>query len=228
MVERMVEDILESMAPRLLGSGTTYYMEEDFAAAYEGKICDAGIDYGNDLCLFEVVSGRLTIESRIAGSADAFAEDTEQVVLKKARQLHETASSLLADQRSLLGHEVPGLRILPVVVAAGGYAVNPISIEYLREQLVHEGLLTDPGVEDLAVIDLGELEMLEGLQANKGGTPVEVIRDWKSSPLARIELNNFLITGRPGADSRVFRPPRRNESIDRTVERLLERLALKN
>src|SRR5262249_51983324 len=62
MMEMMVEDLLERLAPPLLGGeGSTFYTEEDFATAYPGKRCDAAIDFGLDLALFEVVSGQLSV-----------------------------------------------------------------------------------------------------------------------------------------------------------------------
>lgn len=164
MVELMVEDQLRSMAPPILGStNKAYYSEEDFSSAFRGKSCDAAIHFGSHMCLVEVVSSQVTRGTRFQGLIASFKRDTEKLVMKKARQLHESAVSVLQDEGALTGYPpTPGLRIMPIVVVGGGYPVNPITIEFIRGFLHEERLFEDPRMGPRSIIDLGELEMLEG------------------------------------------------------------------
>ena len=95
MVEAMAEDELRPHAPLLLGDsvGTTYYTEEDLQTAFpKSKACDVVIDMGDGLAAIEIVSGQLTIGTRIDGTPDAFWRDMDKLVFKKMHQLDETAS----------------------------------------------------------------------------------------------------------------------------------------
>ena len=95
MVETRVEDQLRQMAPSLVGGGRAFFTEEDLQAAFPGKKnCDAGIDYGSDVVLAEVVSGTVKVTTRELADVSSFTADTERIVLGKARQLYETAANL--------------------------------------------------------------------------------------------------------------------------------------
>jgi hypothetical protein len=228
MVELFAEDSLRAMAPRLLGeseAGSTFYTEEDFQAAYEeGKKCDAATYYGGTLLMTEVVSGRLSVPTRIEGSVEQFKKDTDRLVIDKCRQLHEAATAVLADEHALTGFApTPHLRVVPVIVVAGGYPVTPPTMSYVRETLGGTRLLDDARVEALSIIDLEELEMLEGL-AEHGATPVGVLETWHHSSTPHVPLKNFLI--RSGMWDVSKRPSRMVASVDATFERVIDALRI--
>jgi hypothetical protein len=224
MVELMVEDQLHAMAPPVLGEGDTFYTEEDFGRAYPGKRCDAAIDFGMSMGLFEIVSGQVSVQTRIEGSAKKLQEDTERLVIKKCRQLHAAAAAVLGDEFPLTGvRRTSGLRITPVVVVGGGYPVNPFTIELIGSRLAGESLLTDARIEPLALVGLGELEMLEGL-AESGPAATEILREWQGSGLRNVPLRNFLLHrfGQGGH----FRPNRMREHVDSVLDDVVKRLKL--
>ena len=65
MVETRVEDQLRRMAPSLFGGGRAFFTEEDLQSAFpRTKNCDAGIDFGGDVVLAEVVSGTVKVQTR--------------------------------------------------------------------------------------------------------------------------------------------------------------------
>lgn len=229
MVELMVEDRLRSMAPPILGSADkTYYGEEDFSSAFRGKSCDAAIHFGSHMCLVEIVSGQVTRGTRFQGLIASFKRDTEKLVMKKARQLHESAISVLQDEEALTGYPpTTGLRIMPVVVAGGGYPVNPITIEYIRGLLHEEGLFEDPRIGPLSIIDLGELEMLEGL-SERGESLPDLLRQYHDSSLARMPLRNYLIHKYAGLAVIAFRPGRMTASVQKTMTEIMRRLRLRS
>ena len=96
MVETRVEDQLRQMAPSLAGGGRAFFTEEDLQAAFpRTRNCDAGIDFGGDVVLAEVVSGTVKVQTRELADVGSFVADAERIVLGKARQLYITAACLL-------------------------------------------------------------------------------------------------------------------------------------
>lgn len=226
MVELMVEDQLRQLAPPLLSAsgGTTFYTEEDFARAFARKRSDTGIDFGASFALFEIVSGQPSVPVRVQGEAKKLFEDTERLVIKKCRQLHETAMALFADEAALTCHEPRGaLRITPVVVVAGGFPLNPFTLELVESMLREERLLDDPRMDKLAIIDLGELEMLEGVAEQGHGVP-KLLVEWQHSSLRNVALRNFLIRNYGTISN--FRPSRMEDRVDRTFKDVIARLQL--
>jgi hypothetical protein len=64
---------------------------------------------------------------------------------------------------------------------------------YVGDIVAEKNLPTDPRIEDLAIINLGELEMLEGL-AEHGYGVVALLRGWKRSALRNVAFRNYLIS----------------------------------
>jgi len=165
MIEMAVEDQLEAMAPRLLGStgGTAFFTEEDLERAYGAQQrADAAVDFGEVMLVAEVVSGQLAVATRIEGSVRKFKNDTERLVIEKCSQLDSASRALLQDEAPLTGFPAPaGRRILPLVVVGGGYPISRLTMAYIREELARLDLLQDARISALAIIDMEELEMLE-------------------------------------------------------------------
>lgn len=202
-VESMAEEEVREMSPVLTGEdvGRSFYTEEDLEEAYPGeRAADAMVDYGDRVLVFEVVSGRPVVGTRVVGDPESFKRDTERLVLRKARQLHATCVALLADQETLTGRAPwPDRSIVPVVVVAGGFPGDALSRGHVGDLLRQEGLPQDPAVEPLCIVDLGELEMLKGLH-EAGGSPGEALARWKRSGLADVPLRNYVMRTHPGLE----------------------------
>lgn len=225
MMELMVEDQLQTLVPMDLGGSQVLYTEEDLKAAYNTKACDAALYFGTHFALFEVVSSGLKVDSRVYGSAKSFREDTEKLVLEKVGQVATTAACILADEPRLTGHPpTPGLKILPVVVVGGGFPINHISGQYLAELLPSDPWSLDARYEPLCVIDLAELEHLEGLAERHGQSVVELLVGWKQSPYASSPLRNYLIVAVPKPLSEIR--PTRMEAVEDVFKNILARLDL--
>jgi len=229
MVEMAVEDQLQAMAPRLLSSegGTLFFTEEDMERAFgPQQRADAAVDFGEVMLLAEIVSGQLAVATRIEGSIAKFKDDTKRLVIEKCHQLDSASDAILAKERLLTGFPgPPGRRILPVVVVGGGYPVSRLTMAYIREELARLALLQDPRVMPLGIIDIEELEMMEGVADNHGLTPVEVLRAWRESPLGEWPLGYYLIQtyGSWGATQRATRM---RGLVDQTIREIIDRLKL--
>lgn len=194
MVETRAEDQLRQMAPALFGGGRAFFTEETLQAAFpRTKNCDAGIDFGGDLVLAEVVSGTVKAQTRELVDTASFVQDTERIVLGKARQLYVTGANLL--RRPQPGNspvKVPPSRVFPVVVISGQYPVNPLTIRYINEQLTAEGHRPDGTVQPLTVMDLEELEGCHALLQRKGRTLPQLLDAWRASPYRDAAFRNYL------------------------------------
>jgi hypothetical protein len=226
MLELLAEDSIRALAPVALGGGVTFYGEEQIGAAYGGLRCDAAIDFGSHIMLFEIVSGQLSTPTRIDGDAAKFIDDTNRLVVEKCRQLDATAEYVLSDAARLTGFAPhPELRVQPVLVVAGGYPVTPFTIDYVKSVLTREGLLEDPHLEGLGVIELPDLEGLEGLM-ERGDNPLNVLRDWYQQEQSRFPLRLF-IAKRVGGFGFSSRPARMQAHVDDVMRNvLLPRLGL--
>jgi hypothetical protein len=194
MVETRAEDQLRQMAPALFGGGRAFFTEEALQAAFpRTKNCDAGIDFGGDVVLAEVVSGTVKVQTRELADAESFIQDTERIVLGKARQLYVTAANLLRrPQPEGSPVKVPPSRIFPVVVISGQYPVNPLTVRYMNEQLTAEGHRPDGTVQPLTVMDLEELEGCQSLLQRKGRTLPQLLDAWRTSPYRDAAFRNYL------------------------------------
>ena len=196
MVEMYVLDIAKRMSPLVLGGGQTVYHEDQLRHVYLGKVCDLVIDTGHTWWCIEIVSGRVTTDTRIKGDLGAFDRDTEKIVLKKARQLDEIISELLRDETALTGRQPPvgGRRVVPMIVNLGTYPVDPMTVRHVDELLTEKTLLQDGRIEPLCIVDIVEMELLEALSTEGGHTPLDVIRAWKQSDLSEMRLLHHLRT----------------------------------
>jgi len=222
-IEVMAEDQVARLAPTDLGSGKAWYFtEEDFQAAYCGKACDAATCYGDDWCLFEVVTTRVSMSAKYLGDADAFIEDTKRMILKKARQLDETGRMLLAGVSSkVAGLPISATRVFPAVITEDHYPVLPATMALIQRLLDGEGLLSDPRLQPLSVLNLADLELLESL-TSLGETPNDVLAGWHRSSLSHAPLRNYIHAHYAGR--LVERPDRMQAQFDAALEPIFEQL----
>ena len=227
MVEEMAEDSLRAHLPAALGTGTTFFTEEDLMRAYPTtKRSDVVIDAGEAFGSFEVVSGQLTVPTRVAGDRDTFNRDMQKLAFDKIEQLDDTARNLIENETTLTGISRAGLReVQPVIVAGGGFPVSLPVMNHIREWCAAHGRLIDPHIRPLGIIEPSELEMLEGF-AEHGINPLDVIRDWQQSDLANISLRNFLYEHWP-YDAALYRPNRMKPRVEQLHQEMVARLKLR-
>ena len=228
MVERRAEDQLRRLAPPLVGGGSTFFTEEDLQAAFpRSKNSDAGIDFGELALLAEVVTGQAALATRENADVTAYARDIEKLFVKKARQLDETAASLLRDpQPDASPLNKPARRILPVTVRGWQFPLNPLTRGHIEGALRSEGLLNyrRPAVPvaALAPVDLEELEMCETLHETRGLSLPELITRWQdSADFGRSSFRSFLTQAYGGPFAR---PADLQAELARTLTLIARRL----
>lgn len=224
MVETRAEDQLHRLAPHLFGAGSAFFTEENLRAAFPGtKNCDAGIDFGSEVVLAEVVSGTVTVGTREQASVDAFRSDTEKIVMKKARQLDVTARNLLRNPQPAKSPLVgPARRIYPIAVCGGQYPVNPVTLSYINEQIAAEGLLADGRIQQLRLLDFDELEDCEALHQHRGVAVSRLLADWLESEYHEASFRSYLWSRYGGQD--IGRPDDMRDALAASVSAMWQRL----
>jgi hypothetical protein len=225
MIESLVEESLQAVAVPILGTATSYYTEDDLEAAYgQSSRCDVLIDFGEDLMIVEIVSGQVSVQSRVQGDVDKLEQDIDRLVLQKCKQLDNTAQNVLADEEPLTG--VPGgtrtPTLVPVLIVGGGFPLNSLSVSYIRESLEALSYLRHSRVTRLSIVDLSDVEQLEAL-AEEGHSPVAILTEWQTSELNDVPLRNFLL--RRYKDS-PRRPSRMDSENGPAFDDLVDRLGL--
>jgi hypothetical protein len=215
MFELSVEDQVFAMAREEAGM-QTIFTEEDMKRAYgEGtKRPDVLAYYGSYLVVFEVVSGRLTAAARSGGDLEAFARKTEELVLKKFRQLGNACNKIMADETKLTDKPpTPDLRIVPVVVQADLFPSDALTLELVKKLADDTGLFRDHRIVEPSVIIPTELDMLEGLYDQKGIEPHVPLREWKKL-LKKVSLRDFLVVYKYGPGPEIYRSKRMTERME--------------
>ena len=195
MLETYVVDLVKQMSLSDLSGHSMVYLETQFQEAFDGKISDVGVDFGQDFCVIEVVSGRVTKDTRIEGVVGQFEKDTTKLVIKKAIQLHELSQSIINNETKLTGRpKIPGRKIFPVIVNLGTYPVNPLSQNNIERILEEINIFQDPRIMPLSIISVSELEIILAICKTEGQIMPEILRDWKQSSLSKIPLYCFLFS----------------------------------
>ncbi len=226
MVEEIAELAIRELSISIVGHDdhATYFTEEDLGNATSGKRCDAGLDYGSHFILFEVVSGRLTTKSSSFGSLESFKNDVERLIVDKAEQLNDTAIFLLSSGLGKPGFEFrPDRRILPVLVTSSFFPQTQLTGNYIDERLQQRSFLADPRIEKLALIEVGELELLEAL-CEDGNSLLDMLLGWKSSNLASLPLTIYLMDRFASGKLFWFRPKRVKMSTPARMQEICTRL----
>jgi hypothetical protein len=224
MTETRAEDQLREMAPPLVGGGSTFFTEEDLKGAFPStKNTDAGIDFGGDVLLAEVVSGTVTVPTREQADTESFRADTERLVLKKARQLDATARNLLSNpQPGGSPLTEPARRLIPVIICGGQYPINPVTVSYIDEQVVTERLFADARIRHMGLLDFEELEVCQALHKRDNKTIVELIAEWQESGYRQDSFRNY-IWSRYGSQD-IGRPDDIQRALDQVNHAIAQRL----
>ncbi len=214
MIESYAEDALRATAPRTFESnGSTFYTEESLEMAY-GQVarCDVAIDFGDCFLLLEIVSGQLTVKARVHNDMSNFDRDLEKLVFGKCEQIHNAARCILQDEEPLTGVKrgVRNVRIIPALVIGGGLPLNFVTYNYIRRVLEGADLLQDSRIGPLAILDLDNVDQLEGM-SEKGFSPPSLLEAWQRSDHDGLPLHNYLFASYPGAQRR---PARMKASVE--------------
>jgi hypothetical protein len=154
------------------------------------KTSDIAIDSSPDLVLFEVGAGRLKESSRVLARWEDVESGLKKLVLVRMKKLDGVIDALQADEATLPNISSETLReIWPVIVTAGGVIQSEILWDYIEEH--REGMLEQPRVQPLTLLDLDDFELLMGL-VEAGASLVDVLRRKNGSRFRRFDLEKWI------------------------------------
>ncbi|MBP2330608.1 hypothetical protein JOF56_010993 [Kibdelosporangium banguiense] len=197
---RRLAEIYTSEVLDSLGASTTVarrvFHDRDLRGAFSSvgvRVADTVVDYGDAWIVIEVTTSQLRRES-VAGISDADVVGDLDKLVGEVEQIDSTITSLRVGQEKLTGTPCSvSTRFFPLLVLTEGFPVNPISLTLLREKVEECGLLIGDDVMPLEVVDVVELEMVEGIQEGGGPSLLELLDRKRKANLWRSNLRGFIV-----------------------------------
>ena len=173
----------------------------------ERKTSDVVLLYPKTAIFLDTTATRIRFEATaVSDDVTAFDKDVDQIILANARQLTDRIRDFRAGRYTFDGvsHE-DIVRIFPVIVTVHTIPESTPIWGRIRTMLADRGLLTDPRVEPLQLVDIEEVEVLEALLA-QGASLLEILEARARDPERRnIGLKNFLIATYPEGGNEFLR-----------------------
>lgn len=183
LFERYVRDIAETLHARQGGSPDGFYGNEVYYVAnQEKRTCDALLIGEECIIAIEATASRMTAKRTISdGIADAFKDDCEKVIFRKAEELHNFVLDLKAGKVVVGGHSVitGNRRIYPLIVTMETFPKFPVLDGYLYGELKNRDVLVLENTSPLSVLSAHNLEQVV---QDKELILIDVLRAWQSSP----------------------------------------------
>ena len=196
MHEAMVGSYFRSFALEYVGERTTFFGEEKLKLAFP-----EGAD------------------------VNQYLKDLNKMVLGKVTQLDSTANNLLlSEQPKASPLKAAAKRIYPIVITGGIFTSNPYSNKFIDKEITSAGLLTDPRVEPLSILDLRDLEEAEGIKVRDGVTLLQLIVSWKSTS-PDISLSDWIRTEDKRKGQTQIRSGALREALGQTLDQIVNSLA---
>ena len=209
-------------------AGSRLYAEDAIQMAFGTAVrnADAAIEYADAFVVLEIGTRQLSRATVVATTPEGLEADLKRGIDEKAAQLDATITELIADESRLTGRPArTRRRYLAVLVLTEGFPVNPMTSAAIRERLAAGGLLADPRIGPLHVIDQEELDMAEAIAEEGGPSFLELLEEHERSNLGNSSFKDWLILER-GAGVGPRRPTRleavRKEAWQPAIDRLRE------
>lgn len=189
-------DALEGIANL---AGSRLFGENAIQAAFgtSKSNADAAIEYPDAWVVLEIGTRQLTRATVVATTPEGLEADLKRGIDEKAVQLDATIRALIADEPQLTGQpRRPRRRYGAVLVLTEGFPVNPMTMEAIRVRLAAAGLLTDPRIGSLHILDQEELDMAEAIGEDGGPSLLQLLEEHEGSNLAKSAFKDWLIVER--------------------------------
>lgn len=166
--------------------------------APENEAGDGWIIYPGAAILLEAKASRFTVDIRLSGDFGSFEKKFKESILKGARQLNRVIDDFKAGAFKVDGQDCHALRsIYPVLVTLEFFYLDHFLTKYVDSLLAFEGLFKQPGVRPLTILNIKDLEKIEGLTL-QGENFMELLERRLSLPNQRQwPFSNFLFDNFP-------------------------------
>jgi|GEM_PF-5381690 hypothetical protein len=180
-------------------AGSRVFGEAEIQAAFGTSVrnADAAIDYPDEWAVIEIGTRQLSRATVVATTAEGLEADLRRGIDEKAAQLDATIRELIADETRLTGQPArPRRRYVALLALTEGFPVNPLTTTAIKERLRAAGLLADPRIGPLHVLDQEELDMAEALGEEGGPSLLQLLEEHERSNLSTSAFKDWLIVER--------------------------------
>ncbi|MET7425421.1 hypothetical protein [Dactylosporangium sp. NPDC005555] len=218
--ERYAREVFESLTGTI--GVKRVYADKALKRAYKGlKVADVVVDYGTSWLVVEVTTVQTSRDTVNGASVNGLLRDRDKII-EEIRQIDATIKHLRLNERALTGvTRRVSTRFYPIVVLTEGFPNNPIINSIIREAVQSIGLLTGSDIAPLEIVNLVELDIIEGVSETHGPPLPEILEAKQKSAFHADSLRNFLI-GDPRFS--VVRPARVSVLARRAFKRAVENL----
>lgn len=185
---------LEALAPTT-GAGIRLYDETAIQNAFPvGRNADAAIDYADAWVVVEISTRKVTRATTIALDPQALADDLRMGVEAKVEQLDATIRHLIEGESRLTGQRArQRRRYVAVLLMTEGFPANPMTMLAIRERVAARGLLRDPRIGPLHIVDQEEMTLVEGIVEGGGPDFLSLLEAHERSSLHDMGLGDYLV-----------------------------------
>jgi hypothetical protein len=164
---------------------------------------DLVLDYGEELIVFEIFSGRISREARTSLDADEMDKALTKATTSKLVELSARIGELLCGELTYEGFQLDNVRkVWPVLVQAGDPIFqSPALWQYLRGA-AGAAFLTDARVQKPTLLNVGDLEPLLALVQEEGKLLPELFAEISMSAYAELPARNWVHATRGGITRR--------------------------
>jgi hypothetical protein len=169
---------------------------------------DLVLDYGEELIVFEVFSGRISREARTSLDPDEMEKALTKATTSKLLELSARVSELLSGELTYEGLQLDRVKkVWPVILQAGDSIFqSPALWQYLR-RAAGAAFLADARVQKPTLLNIGDLEPLLALVQEEGKLLPELFAEIATSAYAELPARNWVHATRGGI-------PRRPRYVD--------------
>jgi hypothetical protein len=164
---------------------------------------DLVLDYGEELIVLEVFSGRISREARTSLDPEEMDKALEKATTSKLLELSARMRELLAGELTYDGLELGRIkRVWPVLLQAGDPIFqSPALWQYLRGT-ADGAFLADARVQKPTLLNIGDLEPLLALVQEEGKLLPELLAEISTSAYAELPARNWVHATRGGIPKR--------------------------
>lgn len=192
LVERYAREVVEQALPAAKPPGSGRALR---SVPYDGPYGamdspDLALDYGQDLVLVEVRSGRLKLDTRLTGDPARVKRDLRVLIVEKAQQLSRRIDDYRDGRFDIDGVDRQHvLRIWPIVLSGASLLMAEMVYDWIVQEIgVH---LQQPTVQPLTILDMSDWEQFCGLV--EAGLSAPDLLERKTGAYRRLDWRRMVI-----------------------------------
>jgi hypothetical protein len=166
---------------------------------------DLGLDFGPDLVLIELYSGRISREARTSLDSALLRQQLDKATTVKLAQLAKRIRDLLAGRPVFAGLDLRAVeRVWPLLVLAGDAVLQTPALWTYLQDAAPDAFIEDPRVQAPQIFGLDDFEPLLSLIQEEGAVMPQLLQTIAHSPFALVPARNWVHATFGGVTRRPF------------------------